>query len=304
MMASPVAEVWASSIAKAKGRARTAAWLGWIAFPLLFPGISFSQSAPQTVTIPCGSLHLKGLLWKPGGIGPFPAVLFNHGSGSDAEHTAGMTMTEAAGKLAPVFLRHGYAFLYLFRRGQGLSADQGSYIGDVLRHEEAVKGAEASQHLQLVLLRTDYLDEVMSGLAFLKTTSGIDARRIAVIGHSFGGQLALLVAQRDPKVRATVAFDGAAHHSWQRSAEVREELLNAVGNAAAPIMLVQASNDYSTAPSRDLAAELERLHKPHVLRIYSPVGRTPDDGHDAVYLATTVWEEDVFQFLDKYVKLN
>lgn len=275
-------------------------------FALLFPPFSLSQTtppaAPQTVTIPCGNLHLKAFFWKPAGNGPFPAALFNHGTGADAEHTAGMTMTQAAGKLAPVFLRHGYAFLYLFRRGQGLSADQGAYLGDVLRREETVKGAEASQHLQLVLLRTDYLDEVMSGLAFLKSAPGIDASRIAVIGHSFGGQLTLLAAERDPNVRAAVAFDGAAHHSWQRSEEVREELLIAVRTAAAPIMLVQASNDYSTAPSRDLAAELERLHKPHVLKIYPPVGQTPDDGHNAVYLAIPVWQEDVFEFLDKHVK--
>src|SRR2546430_16010649 len=37
---------------------------------------------------------------------------------------AGLPMTEAAEKLAPVFLKHGYAFMYLYCRGQGLSADQ------------------------------------------------------------------------------------------------------------------------------------------------------------------------------------
>ena len=144
----------------------------FFAFGLLLPSLSSAQTprpiAPQTETIPCGSLRLKALLWKPAGSGPFPAVLFNHGSGSDAGHTAGMTMIEAAQKLAPVFLKHGYAFLYLFRRGQGLSADQGLYLGDILRREEVAKGAEAAQHLQFVLLNTDHLDDVMEWLAFLK----------------------------------------------------------------------------------------------------------------------------------------
>src|SRR4029077_4945899 len=77
---------------------------------------------PETVVVPSGKLQLKGFLWKPNGPGPFPAVLFNHGSGGvDADHTAGFPITEAAEKLAPLFLKHGYAFLYLFRRGQGLS---------------------------------------------------------------------------------------------------------------------------------------------------------------------------------------
>ena len=278
----------------------------FFAFGLLLPSLSSAQTprpiAPQTETIPCGSLRLKALLWKPAGSGPFPAVLFNHGSGTDAGHTAGMTMIEAAQKLAPVFLKHGYAFLYLFRRGQGLSADQGLYLGDILRREEAAKGAEAAQHLQFVLLNTDHLDDVMEGLAFLKNVPEIDLHRIAVVGHSFGAKLTLLAAERDAAIRAAVAFDGAAHHSWERSAEVRERLLTAVGNAAAPLMLIQASNDYSTAPSRALADKLERLHKPHVLKIYPPVGRTADDGHNAVYVAISVWEKDVFQFLDKYVQ--
>src|SRR5262250_2260139 len=122
-----------------------------LVFAMLLPGISFSEaakpSASQTVTIPCGNLRLKALFWKPPGNGPFPAVLFNHGSGTDAGHTAGMTMAEAGEKLAPVFLKHGYAFLYLFRRGQGLSADQGLYLGNILRREEVANGAEAAQHL-------------------------------------------------------------------------------------------------------------------------------------------------------------
>ena len=105
-------------------------------------------TAPQTVEIPSGNLHLKAYLWKPAGSGPFPAVLFNHGSGgADAAHTAGMPITEAAERLAPLFLKHGYAFLYLFRRGQGLSADQAPFLQDLLQREEVARGKEARQHL-------------------------------------------------------------------------------------------------------------------------------------------------------------
>ena len=105
-----------------------------LAFPfaLLAVALAFAQPAsivPETVVVPSGKLQLKGFLWKPDGTGPFPTVLFNHGSGAaDADHTAGLFMIEAAEKLAPVFLKHGYAFLYLFRRGQGLSGDQGPHL--------------------------------------------------------------------------------------------------------------------------------------------------------------------------------
>jgi len=70
----------------------------------------------------------------------------------------------------------------------------------------------------------------------------------------------------------------------------------------APIMLIQAANDYSIAPSYSLVDELERLHKPHLLKIYPRVGQTSGDGHNFLYLAIPQWEHDVFGFLDEYVK--
>jgi carboxymethylenebutenolidase len=256
---------------------------------------------PETIVIPSGNLQLKGFLWKPNVPGPFPTVLFNHGSGgADADHTAGLPIKEAAEKLAPVFLKHGYAFLYLFRRGQGLSGDQGPFMQDILRQEEAARGKQARQHLQYMLATTDHFHDVMAALSFLKTAPAIDARRIAIAGHSFGGQVTLLAAERDNTLRAAVTFAAAAG-SWERSLELRERLRAAAEKTTAPIMLVQAANDYSTAPSRELAGELRRLHKSYVLKIYPPVGQTSDAGHNFLYIGIPQWEHDVFGFLDEHV---
>ena len=282
-------------------RVKTLAFL----FVLTSAALAIDQQvsiAPETVVVPSGKLRLKAFLWKPSGPGPFPAVLFCHGSGgADAAHTAELSITEAAEKLAPLFLKHCYAFLYLFRRGQGLSADEGPFLQDILKREEATKGKEARQHLQFVLATTDHLDDVTAALSFLKTVPEVDAKRIAIAGHSFGGQLTLLVAERDHTIRAAVAFAVAAS-SWERSSELRDRLLVAADKATAPIMLIQAGNDYSIAPSYALADELERLHKPHLLKIYPPVGKTSDDGHNFLYLAIPKWESDVFGFLDEHVK--
>jgi dienelactone hydrolase len=273
---------------------------------LLISGMAVGQSSQlvtrQTVEISNGNLRLKAFLWKPEGPGPFPAVLFNHGSGgADAATTAGMPITEAAEKLAPLFFKHGYAFLYLFRRGQGLSADQAPFMQDVLQHEETAKGKEGRQHLQFILLTTDQLDDVTAALSFLKTVPGVDAKRIAVAGHSFGGTLTLLAAERDSAVRAAVTF-GAAANSWEHSPELRERLLTAVRKTSASIMLIHAANDYDTTPGTALAAELDRLHKPHLLKIYPPVGHSIDEGHNLLYLAIPQWGPDVFKFLDDYVR--
>jgi predicted dienelactone hydrolase len=43
---------------------------------------------PDTVVVQSGNLRLHALLWRPQGKGPFPVVLFNHGSGPDSANSA------------------------------------------------------------------------------------------------------------------------------------------------------------------------------------------------------------------------
>lgn len=277
-----------------------------LSFVLLLSSCAVGQSmrsmTPQVVEFPSGKLRLTAYLWKPAGTGPFPAVLFNHGSGgADADHTAGMPITQAANVLAPFFLKHGYAFLYPFRRGHGPSASQALFMQDVLRREEQLKGKDARRHLQFLLLKTEQLDDVMAALAFLKTVPGIDPDRIGIAGHSFGGSLTLLAAERDRTVRAAVTFAAAAD-SWDRSPELRERLMAAIRDSKAAIMLTHADNDFSTAPGNALAAELEHLHQPYILKIYPSVGLAPEDGHGMLYENIPAWESDVFEFLDQHVK--
>jgi dienelactone hydrolase len=262
---------------------------------------SAPSAAPQIANVRSGELYLKGYFWKPAGRGPFPAILFNHGSGADdPQHTAGRTMAEAASDLAPIFLKHGYAFFYLCRRGQGLSADQGPFMQDLLKQAEA-KGADARKQLHYQLITGSQLDDALAGLTFLKAAPDVDPNRIAIVGHSFGGMLTLLSGDHDSTIRAEVAFAAGAN-SWRASQKLQDRTLAAVGKTAARVMLVYAANDYDTTPGKDISAELDRLHKSHLLKIYPAIGKTSDDGHSLIYLGISEWEPDVFQFLDDNVK--
>jgi dienelactone hydrolase len=276
-----------------------------LTLPLLAVALAQTPSAapvaPQIADVRSGELHLKAYFWKPAGSGPFPVILFNHGSGADdPQHTAGRTMAEAASDLAPIFLKHGYAFFYLCRRGQGLSADQGPFMQDLLKEAEA-KGADARKELHYQLITGSQLDDALAGLTFLKAAPDVDPKRIAIVGHSFGGMLTLLSGDHDSTIRAEVAFAAGAN-SWHASQELRDRTFAAVGKTAAPIMLVYAANDYDTTPGKDISAELDRLHKSHLLKIYPAIGKTSDNGHSLLYLGISEWEPDVFQFLDDNVK--
>jgi carboxymethylenebutenolidase len=274
------------------------AWAAGCAAPAPVASSSgVGAATPIAVQFPSGSLRLHGLLWKPDGPGPFPAVLFSHGSGgANADETAGLPITEAAARLAPLFTARGYAFFHPFRRGQGPSADAAPFLQERLAREERAHGREARQQLQDTLLRTEQLDDVLAALSFLERTDGIDPSRVVLMGNSFGGQLTLLVAAREPTIRAAVTFAAAAG-SWSRSEEVRRLLSDAVGRAACPIMLVQWRNDFSIEASLALGQVRGGAGQAPLVVLYPPVGSKPGDGHNGLYLATAQWEPDVFRFL-------
>jgi carboxymethylenebutenolidase len=248
-----------------------------------------------------GSLELRALLRRPKGSGPFPAVLFNHGSGHATNTPSGrfdqQQRETQAMTLGPVFARHGYVFLFLFRRGAGLSAGQGTYSGDRMDSAFAAGGQDARNRVQVEMLETDESSDAIAGLAFLRARPEVDPRRVAVAGHSFGGSLTLLIAERDSTLRAAIDFAGAAN-SWVGSPPLRERLLRAVARTTVPVFLIHAANDYSIAPGTSLAAAMDRAGTPHRIKIYPPVGRTRHEGHSFVYLNVAAWEPDVFTFLD------
>ena len=89
-------------------------------------------SGPETVAVHDESITLHGLLWRPKGRGPFPAILRNHCSGRTREELDRLGPYERqAETLGPACERHGYVFLFLFWLGVGLSADQSTSAADL-----------------------------------------------------------------------------------------------------------------------------------------------------------------------------
>jgi carboxymethylenebutenolidase len=257
---------------------------------------SGALGAAEIVTFPSGDKTLHGVLYRPEGAGPFPVLLYNHGS------APGMLNSEAFEALGPVFTAHGWVFFAPYRRGQGLSSDAGAYIGDKIETARAQGGMTLAAQTMLRLLSTDQLQDQLAALAWLKTQSFITSSRIAVMGNSFGGIETVLGAEATGYCAAVDAGGGA--ESWTVAPELKTLMLKAVENAQAPILFFQAANDFTTEPSKVLYGAMKAVGKPAQIRIYPAYGSSKQDGHSFPYRAAPVWRADVFKFLESNCSLH
>src|SRR6266850_2449004 len=260
---------------------------------LLLPSLTVSTAA-EVVSFQSGELILRGMLYKPEGTGPFPAVVYNHGS------APGMLSKDAFETVGPVFLSHGWVFFGPYRRGQGLSVSAGPYIGDEIAAAKKKGGITAGAAAMVRLLETDHLNDQLAALAWLRAQSFIKPDRVAVAGNSFGGIEAVLGAER-ASYCAAVDSSGAAQ-SWAQTPEVQALMTRAVRNSRAPIFFFQAENDYDLSPSRTLSAAMKDAGKEFETKIYPPFGKSAQEGHSFGYFGSSVWGVDVFRFLDQHCR--
>lgn len=257
---------------------------------LTLSGPSRSRAA-ETVSFNSGDKILQGLLYKPNGAGPFPAVVYNHGS------APGMLSKDAFDALGPVFVRRGWVFFGPFRRGQGLSASAGPYIGDQIA--AAKKNGMAAAATEMVrLLATDHLNDQLAALAWLRQQSFIRPDRIAVAGNSFGGVEAVLGAERGNYCAAVDSAGGA--QSWAQAPQLQSLMTDAVRHSKTAIFFFQAENDYDLSPSRTLSGAMRDAGKPYVLKIFPAYGNSTEDGHSFGYFGSAVWGDEVFRFLSQH----
>ena len=250
------------------------------------------SAVAETVTFPSGEIALHGVLYKPQGTGPFPAVVYNHGS------APGMMSKEAFAALGPVFASHGWVFFGPYRRGQGLSASAGPYIGDQIAAAEKAGGESAAAATMVRLLETDHLNDQLAALAWLRKQSFVRPNRIAVAGNSFGGIETVLGVERGGYCAGIDSAGGA--QSWSQAPALQSLMTRAVRNAKAPIFFFQAANDFDLSPSKTLSTEMGKVSKTYKLKVYPAYGDSPGDGHTLGYFGSDVWADDVFEFLNQY----
>jgi dienelactone hydrolase len=234
---------------------------------------------PQLVTFPSGALTLHGFLYQPEGPGPFPAIVFNHGS----EALPGWVPDQAR-----FYVAHGFVLFVPHRRGHGRSTSAGPA-------EPQGTGPEVIDAL------VAQNDDVLGAISYVASLPFVNPRRIATVGCSYGGIESLLAAERATGIRAAVDFAGGAMR-WAADPALQARMKHAARNAKVPVMFVQAENDFSTEPSRVLSAEMDAAKKPMALRLFPAKGSSAMEGHSFCAGGDhPPWGEDVLAFLNRHL---
>ena len=224
----------------------------------------------QRVWFKNGPLVLEGFLFKPAGAGPFPTVVWNHGS----EQNPG------AGKqfdgIADMFVPHGYVVFAPVRRGHDES--EGAYIAATRGRVAGPHGQQAGDTLAARLLPTEQLSDQLAGVSYLKALPFVDTTRMVVAGCSFGGIMALLAAEGHHGFKASLPMSPAAEN-WDHNTPLRARLIAGVADIRIPVFLIQPPRDASLGPARDLGAEFTRLKKDYRGKIWPDTLSAREAGH-------------------------
>lgn len=192
-------------------------------------------------------IELEVVLYTPPGAGPFPTVMFNHGSTGDGSNPSLFDDTFTSEAVARFFAERGWLTAFPQRRGRGGSGglyDEGftaSRSGYSCEAAVALAGAERA------------LADLDAAVDYLRSRADVDSTRMLVAGTSRGGILSIAhLARRPEAYRGGINFvggwlgEGCGDH-----AAVNRTLFVAGAGFAGPSLWIYARNDsfYSVAYS-------------------------------------------------------
>lgn len=175
---------------------------------------------------PDADIYLAGTITIPNGEGPFPAVVLVSGSGSQDRNE------ELLGHRPFLVLSD-----YLTRKGIM-----------VLRYDDRGVGGSGGNAENATT--ADLAGDALAAVNFLMSYPGADKDRIGVMGHSEGGMIAPMVANRNPAVKFIVLLAGPGVPCNELLLK-QMELIGRVGGA----------NEDEIEQSLDFSIEMFRLIK-------------------------------------------
>lgn len=189
----------------------------------------------SAATYATGGKQITVESYVPNSTGTFPAVIALHGSGGIREGWADNPARLLAGRGFAVFVPH-----YFERTGDNWADDR------TIRQNFP-----------------SWMQTIADAITWAAQQPKVDAARLALLGFSLGGYLALSVASRDKRVKAVVEYFGGLPQELEQHASSLPPTLILHGDADPTVPVSEAHK---------LQRLLERHGVKHELQIYSGVG--------------------------------
>lgn len=274
-------------------RARVSRWI-IVCSVLLAGSAAFAQTSPkqqtyETAFYPSGKLKIEAYVFKPEGAGPFPVVIYNHGSRAGHEREE-----RPFAYVGEMLARGGYVAVVPERRGYGKS--------DGATFRETVGEDRGPRFVTRVQEETD---DLLAAVEFVKTLPYADTKRMGVMGWSFGGIVSVFGASRSSAFRAVVDQAGAAL-TWDHSPAIQAALKEAARKIQIPLLGMVAENDRTTESVKVVVREAEKRGATAKLIVYPAFTQQEAAGVAPGHMifgreGWRVWEEDVTEFLARYL---
>lgn len=232
-------------------------------------------------------LHIA--IKKPPGDGPFPVVVFNHGSvAGEPRNERDRRRVHTPGALVRFFITRGWMVAMPQRRGrgwsdgrygEGVNARGTNYTCDA---PPALAGARRG------------LDDIEAAMQLLKTRADVDRSRIVMAGQSRGGMLAIAYAGRHPgEVLGAVNFAGNwLNDECDTSNAVNKQILRMGSTFSERTLWLYGGRDegQSTRQTRGIFRNFKHHGGKGRLAIY------PDGDHYIIGYPW-VWKEDLAEYM-------
>lgn len=225
---------------------------------------------PQTVSFASGGETVHGVLYRPSGAGPFPAIVVIH---------EWWGLNDWVKQQARMFAGHGYVTLAV----------------DLYRGQVATD-PEMAHELMRALPQDRGVGYLRSAVAYLKTLKTVDPNRIGAVGWCMGGSFAMQLAVAEPSLKAVAINYGALETDPAQLKKIHAAIL---GNFGAQ------DRGITPADVQAFAAAMQKIGHPVDVKEYADAGHAfQNPNNKSGYRAADTADADrrMVAFFAKYLQ--
>lgn len=246
------------------------------------------------VSVDGETVRLAMRIYRPAGDGPFPTLVFNHGSTGHGRDPARFVRPVDFPELAGFFVRRGWAVVMPYRRGRGGSEglyDEGFELdrarGYACEASRAVPGADRA------------LRDLHVAVGAIRAMPFVDRERLAIGGQSRGGILSVAYAGQHPDgLKGVINFVGGWSGAFRCPTDVNQTLFRRGGAYHGDTLWLYGEADpfYSVAHSRQNFVAFQQAGGAGAFLEYMPPSGA--DGHQIVF-HPALWASAVEAYLER-----